>query len=98
MKIIKSLSKRNIFPAEAIKSIFKNFKDKLIVIGAKDALGNIVAIRAAIIHKKVAWDIFAATGKNSRKGGVTHGIFSALIEECINRGCIICKHCKRIFK
>ena len=88
MKVMKSLSNRNIFSAEVIKSIFKNFKDKMIVIGAKDLSGNIVAIRAAIIHKKVAWDIFAATGKNSRKDGITHGIFSALIEECVKRGCV----------
>jgi len=88
LKSLKSLNKKDLFSAAEIKSIYESFGDNIIVLGAKNSTGKVIAIRAAIIHKDCAWDIFAATGEISRMLFASHKLFVSLIEECKKRGCV----------
>ncbi len=89
MKSSKSLKAREIHSDAAIKSLMKIFGNNIVVLGAKDAEGKMVAIRGAILNNKKATDIFAATSQKGRTLIASHSLFIALINECQNRGCII---------
>ena len=88
MKSSKSLRTREIYSDVAIKSLMKIFGNNIVVVGAKDAEGSLVAIRGAILNKEKATDIFAATSHKGRALMASHSLFITLISECQNRGCI----------
>ncbi|MDC1238138.1 aminoacyltransferase [Pseudomonadales bacterium] len=87
MKSSKSLSTREIFSQEAITSMMKCFKENIIVLGAEDKEGNLVAIRGALVSKNKATDIFAATSNRGRALMASHAVFMALLSKCHNQGC-----------
>ena len=75
------------YSEEEIRSIFKFFKDQLIVFGVIDGSGNYTAIRGAIIYKNTAFDIFAATTKKARKVYSSYKLFIYLLSRCKSMGC-----------
>lgn len=88
MKSSKSLKAREIYSDATIKSLMKIFGNNIVVLGAKDADGSLVAIRGAILNNEKATDIFAAASSKGRSLMASHSLFIALINECQNRGCI----------
>ena len=89
MKQSKLLSTREIFSELVIKSIMKSYKDSIIVLGAIDIKGNLVAIRGAIVYKEKAIDIFAATSDTGRTLMASHALLMALINECQKKRCTL---------
>ena len=87
MRAFKSLRAREIYSDIQIKSIIKSFSNSIIVLGARDREGNLVAIRGAIFLKDKATDIFAATSNAGRTLMASHSIFMELIKECKKKGC-----------
>ena len=87
MKSSKSLTAREIFSQKAITSMMQSFGENIIVLGAKDKKGNLVAIRGALIHNNKATDIFAATSNLGRNLMASHAIFMALLTKCHYQGC-----------
>lgn len=87
MRAFKSLRAKEIYSEIQIKSIMKSFHNSIIVLGARDKEGNLVAIRGAIFLKDKATDIFAATSDAGRTLMASHAIFMGLINECKKKGC-----------
>jgi hypothetical protein len=88
MKSSKSLRAREIYSGDAIKSMMKSYGNSIIVVGARDIEGNLVAIRGAILAKEKATDIFAATSQAGRALMASHSLLMALIAGCQKKGCI----------
>jgi len=87
MKSSKSLSASEIYSQDAITSMMKCYQENIIVLGAEDKEGNLVAIRGALVDKNKATDIFAATSLSGRALMASHAIFMALLLKCQNQGC-----------
>ena len=87
MKSSKSLRDREIYLDVAIKSIMTSFCDNILVLGARDTEGNLVAIRGALLAKENATDIFAATSNAGRALLASHELLMALIDRCQKQGC-----------
>ena len=84
----KKLRARDIYSEDVIKSIMKAFKDKIIILGAQEVEGKLVAIRGAVYRNGLATDIFAASNSSGRALSATHGLLLALIEQCKEKGCV----------
>lgn len=87
MKTSKSLSDKDIYSHDVIKSMMKCYRENLIVLGAKDKVGNLVAIRGALVANDHATDIFAATSHSGRILMASHALFMALLDKCQQKGC-----------
>jgi len=70
-----------------IRNLMSAYGTKLLVLGAINRAGKVLAIRGAIIDGKNAWDTFAAAGLQARKIYASYALFMRLILECKNRGC-----------
>ena len=89
MKSSKSLRCREIYTDVTIESIMKSYHDNILVLGARDPEGTLVAIRGAILAKEKATDIFAATSQKGRELMSSHALLLAVIEGCKNNGCTL---------
>ena len=87
LKTSKSLKSSQIFSERIITSLMQVFEGKLIVLGAMDLEGNLVAIRGAICRNGFATDTFAATNSAGRSLSASHAVLMALIERCQEQGC-----------
>jgi len=87
MKSSKSLRSREIYSDVVIKSIMDSYHDNILVLGARDPEGALVAIRGAILAKEQATDIFAATSHAGRALMASHKLLMALIDRCQKQGC-----------
>ena len=61
----------------------------MVVLGAIDKEGNVLAIRGAIYRNGQAADIFAAMSSLGRSMSASHRVLLALLEACKEKGCII---------
>jgi lipid II:glycine glycyltransferase (peptidoglycan interpeptide bridge formation enzyme) len=88
MRRNKSLTNSEIYCVNTIKSIVDCYNDDVIILGARDKGGEIIAIRGALIHGTSAIDMFAATSEEGRSVFASYAIFSELVEECKKRSCV----------
>jgi len=89
LKNSKALSAKQIYSDTVIESVMQSFEDNLVVLGAMDIEGNIVAIRGAICHNGQAADMFAAMNPLGRSMSASHAVLMALLEACKQRQCAI---------
>lgn len=87
MKSSKSLSVKDIYSQDSINSIMKCYSEDIIVLGAIDKEGNLVAIRGALVADGQATDIFAATSHLGRDLMASHALLMAVIDKCHQKGC-----------
>mgnify|MGYP001469786559 CR=1 FL=1 len=88
LKNLKSLKKQQVYGLEKITSLMESFDENIYVLGAYAMDNSLLAIRGVIIQKKIAIDIFAATGNLARKMSVSHAIVFELVKYCKKLGCI----------
>ena len=89
LKKTRSLRKSDIFNSRQIRSLMEEFGQDLVVLGARDSEGVLVAIRGCIFNGDIATDIFAATSKSARNSYVSYRLLFELLERCRSRNCTL---------
>lgn len=69
-----------------LKGIFEKLKNQIILFRCDDSMGNLLAIRGALIFGKQAWDFIAAANVESRKIYASYGLYWALARHCHSLG------------
>lgn len=69
-----------LFSLEKLKNIFEISRPNLVFIQCKDASGNLLAFRAALVIEDRACDFFAATSEKGRKLRASYRLFNELVK------------------
>lgn len=87
LKSKKFLRSSQIFSIKQIQSLMTSFGDDLLVLGAVNAAGELLAIRGCIFHGSMATDIFAASSLSSKDTHISYRLLFELIDVCRSRNC-----------
>lgn len=87
LKKTRSLKKSDIFNSKQIKSLMEEFGHNILVLGATDSEGALIAIRGCIFNGRTATDVFAATSKRARNSYVSYRLLFELLERCRSKNC-----------
>ena len=84
MEDYKQLAQQHSEPA--LKSLFTNLGDRLLVYRCSDSAGKLLAVRACAVLGEKAWDLLAAAAVAGRKTYASYATFWGLLQDCHRRG------------